>query len=199
VAGPWWVNLLISVAAALVVAWLGLIVALLIARPRGASLTGALRILPDVIRLLRRLAADPALPRGVRIRLGLLLAYLACPIDIVPDFIPIIGYADDAIIVLIVLRGAARRAGLPALRDHWPGTEDGFAALCRLTHLHEGAHTGLQGPETNTGPTVSGGPDPVTEIRGDDYAGTPGLTRASAASCRTMRPAAESRYRSPEV
>jgi uncharacterized membrane protein YkvA (DUF1232 family) len=165
VAGSWWVNLLISVAAALVVAWLGLIVALLIARPRGASLTGALRILPDVIRLLRRLAADPALPRGVRIRLGLLLAYLACPIDIVPDFIPIIGYADDAIIVLIVLRGVARRAGLQAVRDHWPGTEDGFAALCRLAHLHHGAHAeaalpGDQHGADRLGGTRSGDGDP---------------------------------------
>jgi hypothetical protein len=68
------------------------------ARPRGGLLREALRLLPDLLRLL---AADRSLPRSVRIRLALLLAYLAVPIDIVPDFIPILGYADDAIIVTI--------------------------------------------------------------------------------------------------
>jgi uncharacterized membrane protein YkvA (DUF1232 family) len=53
----------------------------------------------------------------------------------VPDFIPVIGYADDAIIVAAVLRSVVRRAGLQAVERHWPGTEDGFAALCRLTGL----------------------------------------------------------------
>jgi len=88
-----------------------------------------------VLRLLPRLAADASLPRGVRVRLVLLLAYLASPIDLVPDFMPVIGYADDAIIVTAVLRSVVHRAGLPAVKRHWPGTEDGFAALCRLTGL----------------------------------------------------------------
>ncbi|MBE8522132.1 DUF1232 domain-containing protein [Amycolatopsis sp. H6(2020)] len=133
--GSFWWDLLIGVAAALVLAWAALVVALLIARPRGGLLREALRLLPDVLRLVRRLAADQTLPRGVRIRLGLLLAYLALPIDLVPDFIPVLGYADDAIIVSTVLRSVVRRAGLDAVRAHWPGTDDGFAALARLTRL----------------------------------------------------------------
>jgi uncharacterized membrane protein YkvA (DUF1232 family) len=108
---------------------------LLIARPRGGLLREALRVLPDVLRLVRRLAADKSLPRGVRIRLGLLLAYLAVPIDLIPDFIPVLGYADDAIIVTAVLRSVVRRAGVEAVRAHWPGTDDGFAAVARLTGL----------------------------------------------------------------
>jgi uncharacterized membrane protein YkvA (DUF1232 family) len=128
-------DVLIGIAAALLLAWLVLIVALLAVRPRGGLLREALRLLPDVLRLLRRLAADKTLPRGVRVRLGLLLAYLALPIDLVPDFIPVLGYADDAIIVTAVLRGVVRRAGLDAVRAHWPGTDDGFAALCRVTRL----------------------------------------------------------------
>lgn len=48
---------------------------------------------------------------------------------------PILGYADDAIIVTAVLRGVVRRAGLEAVRRHWPGTDDGFRVLCRLTGL----------------------------------------------------------------
>lgn len=131
----WWWQLLISAGAALAVIWFALIVALLVASPGRAQLTEALRLLPDLLRLLRRLAADPGLPRGARIRLGLLLAYLAVPFDLVPDFIPVLGYADDAIIVTAVLRSTVRRAGLDAVRRHWPGTDDGFAALSRLTGL----------------------------------------------------------------
>jgi uncharacterized membrane protein YkvA (DUF1232 family) len=131
----WWWQTLIGVAAALLLAWIALLVALLIAKPKGSLLKEAMRLLPDVLRLLRRLAADRSMPRGVRIRLVLLMAYLAIPIDIIPDFIPVLGYADDAIIVTLVLRSTVRRAGLDAVRAHWPGSEDGFAALSRLTGL----------------------------------------------------------------
>ena len=99
-------------------------------------------MLPDVLRLIRRLAADKTLPRGVRIRLALLLVYLAIPIDLIPDFVPVLGYADDAIIVTAVLRSVVRRAGLVAVRAHWPGTDDGFAAVVRLTGLQRPATTG---------------------------------------------------------
>ena len=130
----WW-EWLIGAGAALLVAWAALIVVLVAAKPKGPLFSEALRLLPDLLRLLRRLAADRTLPRGVRIRLALLMAYLAIPIDLIPDFIPVLGYADDAIIVTLVLRGTVRRAGLPAVRAHWPGTDDGFTALCRLTGL----------------------------------------------------------------
>jgi uncharacterized membrane protein YkvA (DUF1232 family) len=128
-------DLLVGLAAALLLTWVVLVVALVVVRPRGGLLREALRLLPDVLRLVRRLAADKTLPRGVRVRLGLLLAYLALPIDLVPDFIPVLGYADDAIIVTAVLRSVVRRAGLDAVRAHWPGTDDGFAALTRLTGI----------------------------------------------------------------
>lgn len=131
--GSFWWDLAIGVAAALLVAWLALVVVLLVLRPRGGQFRAALRLLPDVLRLVRRLAADRALPRGVRIRLALLVAYLAMPIDLIPDFVPVLGHADDAIIVLAVLRGVVRRAGPAAVRRHWPGTEAGLTALSRLT------------------------------------------------------------------
>ena len=134
--GSFWWDLVIGVLGALLLAWLALVIALAVLRPRGELLRGALRILPDVLRLVRRLAADGTLPRGVRVRLGLLLAYLAIPIDVIPDFIPVLGYADDAIIVTAVLRTVVRRAGIDAVRAHWPGTNDGFAALARLTGLN---------------------------------------------------------------
>lgn len=134
--GEFWWDLLLAVAAALLLTWLALLVALIIVCPRGGLLTEALRVLPDVLRLIRRLAADKSLPRGVRVRLTLLLVYLAIPIDLIPDFIPVLGYADDAIVVTAVLRAVVRRAGLEAVRAHWPGTDDGFAAVIRLTGLN---------------------------------------------------------------
>jgi uncharacterized membrane protein YkvA (DUF1232 family) len=92
----------------------------------------SLRLLPDLLRLLRRLTTNRDFPKGVRVRVGLLFVYLAIPIDVIPDFIPILGYADDAIVVVLVLRSVCRRVSLEELREAWPGTDDGFAALCRL-------------------------------------------------------------------
>jgi len=117
--------------------WVALVAFLVIAKPKGSTLNDALRILPDTIRLVRRLAADPALPKGIRVRLWLLLAYVALPIDLIPDFLPVVGYADDVIITLAVLRSVVRRAGPEALRAHWPGTEAGLAVLSRLAHLQD--------------------------------------------------------------
>jgi uncharacterized membrane protein YkvA (DUF1232 family) len=136
VTGSLWWDLAIGVTSALLLTWVAFVIALAILRPRGGLLREALRILPDGLRLIRRLAADNTLPRGVRVRLALLLVYLAIPLDLIPDFVPVLGYADDAIIVTAVLRSVVRRAGLQAVRTHWPGSDDGFAALCRLTGLN---------------------------------------------------------------
>jgi uncharacterized membrane protein YkvA (DUF1232 family) len=126
---------LIGLGAALLLTWLVLVVALLAVRPRGDLLKEAIRLLPDTVRLLKRLALDETLPRGVRVRLWLLFAYLAMPFDLVPDFIPVLGYADDAIIVAAVLRSVVRRAGADAIRRHWGGSADGLAALARVAGL----------------------------------------------------------------
>jgi uncharacterized membrane protein YkvA (DUF1232 family) len=130
-----WKDVLISLAGALLVSWLALVVALLLVRPKGNILRESLRMLPDLIRLLKNLATDRAQPKTVRIRLGLLMAYLAIPIDLIPDFIPVLGYADDAIIVVAVLRSVVRRVGIDQVRAQWTGTDDGFNALCRAAGL----------------------------------------------------------------
>ena len=123
--------MLVGLGAALLVVWLVLVAALWRAKPEETRVRDAMRILPDVVRLLSRLARDPSVPRGVRVRLWLLLGYLALPIDLVPDFIPVIGYADDVVLVVIVLRSVTRCAGEEALRRHWPGTPDGLAVVRR--------------------------------------------------------------------
>lgn len=131
-----WVVL--AVVGGLALCWVLLVVALVVqARRTGrqVSLVEAARLVPDVVRLLRRLAVDPELPRGVRVRLWLLLGYLLMPVDLVPDFIPVIGYADDAVVVAVALRSVVRRAGPESLERHWPGTPEGLAAVRRLAGL----------------------------------------------------------------
>ena len=137
--GRWWLDGLIGVATALAVCWLLLIAALLRGRRRGAAASEAVRLLPDLVRLLRRLVTDRSIALGVRALIWGLLIYLALPIDVVPDFIPVLGYADDAIIAVLVLRSVIGKVGLPALRAHWPGTDDGFNALTRLSKLGQQA------------------------------------------------------------
>lgn len=127
--------LTIGVIASLLAVWLVLVVTLLVARPRDASARDVLRLLPDTVRLVRRLAADPSLPRGVRVGLWLLLGYLAMPFDVVPDVIPVVGHMDDVIVVALVLRGVVRRAGYAALERHWPGTADGLRTLARVSRV----------------------------------------------------------------
>jgi uncharacterized membrane protein YkvA (DUF1232 family) len=128
-------KILLGLVAGLALTWLALALALLVVKPKGGLLKEALRLLPDVIRLLKRLTTDRTLPRAVRIRLALLFGYLAFPLDLIPDFIPVLGYADDAIIVAAVLRSVVRRVGIGPLQQHWPGSPDGLAAVVRLAGL----------------------------------------------------------------
>ncbi|TFC96743.1 MULTISPECIES: YkvA family protein [Cryobacterium] len=133
----WW-EVALGVFGGLLVLWLALVLVLWIEQRRhasGASLRDLLRLAPDVARLLKRLTADPTLSIGVRIWLTVLLVYLLSPIDVIPDFVPVLGYADDAIVVAIALRFATRRAGSDAVQRHWPGTPDGLTAVLRLAGL----------------------------------------------------------------
>lgn len=122
----------VRLAGVLVITWALFLATLAILRPRGIDLAEAKRLVPDLVRLLRALMGDPAVPKGVRRRLGLLLAYLALPFDLIPDFIPVLGYADDVIVVALVLRSVVRAAGADALERHWRGSERGLELLRRL-------------------------------------------------------------------
>ena len=132
---PDWAWTLVGVLGGLLLCWLVLMAVLWATRPDDLRLRELLRLLPDVLRLVHRLAGDGTLPRGVRVRLWLLLGYLALPFDLVPDFVPVLGHADDAIVVALVLRSVVRHAGPAALDRHWPGTPDGLAALRRASRL----------------------------------------------------------------
>lgn len=131
----WWIDALLAFGAGMLLAWLLLIGILWRAGRARPDLVETVRLLPDLVRLLSRLARDRSLSCGVRARLWLLLGYLVLPIDIVPDFLPLIGYADDAIIVGLVLRSVVRSAGFEALEAHWPGSPDGLRAVLRIAGL----------------------------------------------------------------
>ena len=79
--------------------------------------------IPDCLILLRRLLADPRVPRANKIALGLVVAYLVMPFDLVPDFIPVVGQLDDAVLVALVLGALVRKAGPDLIREHWPGPD----------------------------------------------------------------------------
>jgi uncharacterized membrane protein YkvA (DUF1232 family) len=130
----WWRTAAVLVASVFVM-WAVLLAVLVVSRPDRRSLVQGARVLPDTVRLVRRLATDRTVPRSTRALLWFLLAYLALPIDVVPDFLPVIGYADDVIITSLVVRHLVRRAGPDTVLRHWPGSPDGLMALGRVLRL----------------------------------------------------------------
>ncbi len=127
----WW-SIPVGILAALVAIWLILAIALWIVKPEKAGVEDYLRLLPDLVRMLKGLATDRSMPRRIRIAMVALLAFMASPIDLIPDVIPVIGYADDVILIAVTLRWVARTAGVDALKRHWPGSPDGLDAVCRV-------------------------------------------------------------------
>lgn len=122
---------LLVVAAYVLVGYAGFVVTLIVAG-RGPSLRDVARFIPDCIVLVRRLLSDPRVPRRHKLLLGALVGYLACPFDLVPDFIPVAGYLDDALLVALTLRAVLRGTGGELLREHWPGPESSLALLPRF-------------------------------------------------------------------
>jgi uncharacterized membrane protein YkvA (DUF1232 family) len=88
--------------------------------------------IPDRIILFKRLVSDPKVPRSSKLWLSGLILYLAMPFDLVPDFIPIAGQLDDAIIVALVLRQVLRKAGEDPIRQHWPGPQSSLDTLMKF-------------------------------------------------------------------
>lgn len=92
----------------------------------------AAAMLPDLLRLLRDLSRDPRVPRRAKL-IGLAAAaYIAVPVDLIPDVIPVLGAVDDAVVVVFALRRLVADAGYDLVRELWTGTDDGFAMLIVL-------------------------------------------------------------------
>ena len=126
---PDWILIALAAAVALYALLVG---ALLLAGRRTDARAWA-GFIPDCVVLVRRLMRDPRVPRSRKLLLGALIAYLALPIDLIPDFIPVAGQLDDAIVVALVLRSVLRAGGRELLREHWPGPARSLAVVERLS------------------------------------------------------------------
>jgi uncharacterized membrane protein YkvA (DUF1232 family) len=94
-----------------------------------------LRALPDLIRLVTRLATDPVLPRAAKIALAAAAVYLLSPIDLIPDFIPFVGYLDDLLLAAVLLDGILNWVDRGLVLRYWPGTPEALDKLARGARL----------------------------------------------------------------
>jgi uncharacterized membrane protein YkvA (DUF1232 family) len=108
------------------------VVGVLLAFGRQRDARDIARFIPDCVVLFKRLLRDPRVPRRAKIALALLIPYLASPIDLIPDFIPVLGQLDDALIVVGVFGYVARRAGRDVVSELWPGSEAGLRVVLAL-------------------------------------------------------------------
>lgn len=96
------------------------------------------RALPDLVRLIARLVADPVLPRAAKIALAAAAVYLVSPVDLVPDFLPFLGYVDDVLLAAIVLDGILNYVDRSLVLRYWPGSPTTLDRLARTAHLLAG-------------------------------------------------------------
>jgi len=96
------------------------------------------RAIPDVLALFRGLLADPRTPLTSKIVVGLGFLYLVNPIDLIPEFVPVIGPLDDVIVTALMLRHLVKRAGRETVIEHWRGDPSTLATVFRLAGLRAG-------------------------------------------------------------
>jgi uncharacterized membrane protein YkvA (DUF1232 family) len=121
--------------AGVLLALYGLFIGALVLAGRRETIRAVAGFIPDCIGLVRRLVGDPQVPRRHKLLLGALLGYLALPVDLVPDFIPVAGQLDDAIVVALVLRAVLRAGGVARIQEHWLGPDSSRNVLLRLIGL----------------------------------------------------------------
>jgi uncharacterized membrane protein YkvA (DUF1232 family) len=126
----WWAWLPIALGVTLLI--YAAFVAWLVAVGRREDARAFATLIPDCIVLVGRLARDSRVSRPRKLLLLVLVGYLALPFDLVPDFIPVAGQLDDAIIVALVLRSLVRSGGEPLARELWPGPERSLVLILRL-------------------------------------------------------------------
>jgi len=91
------------------------------------------RFIPDCIVLFKRLLRDPRVPGRAKLAIGLLIPYLAMPFDLIPDFIPVAGQLDDAILVTAAIAYVVRLAGREVIEELWPGSERALRVVLALS------------------------------------------------------------------
>lgn len=121
----------LAVLAILVAAWLILVVALVLAGRRALARELA-TLVPNLARLFAGLLRDPRVPWRVKLVLAVVALYLASPIDLVPDFIPIAGSLDDAIVAAFALRFVLGATSPAVVAEHWHGDPATLRRILRL-------------------------------------------------------------------
>ena len=122
--------LIIALAIAAAV-WLLAIVALVIAGRRTHAKELAM-LLPNLLSLLRGMIRDPRVGRFDKFLLVVAVAWVASPIDLIPEFIPVFGPLDDVVVVALILRRLVRRAGPEVVSDHWRGDPEIMRRILKL-------------------------------------------------------------------
>jgi uncharacterized membrane protein YkvA (DUF1232 family) len=122
----------LAIVAGLAAVWAVLVVLLWVLRPKEVPMREVVRVVPDLVRLLRSLLIDGSTPLDVRLVLAGLVVWLLSPIDLIPDFLPGIGVLDDVVLTIVAVRYTRRRVGVERLRARWAGSPDGFALLLRV-------------------------------------------------------------------
>jgi uncharacterized membrane protein YkvA (DUF1232 family) len=112
----------------------GIFVAGLALAGRSAHARVVAGFVPDCIVLFQRLLGDSRMPRRYKALLVALLGYLALPFDVVPDFIPVAGQLDDAVLVALTVRAILREAGLEMIEEHWPGPRSSLSVILKLAN-----------------------------------------------------------------
>jgi uncharacterized membrane protein YkvA (DUF1232 family) len=124
-----------GLAASLVVLWAVLAIAVFVSRPRNGSTAMAAGFVPKIARLVWNLARDRALPKSARWRLYLAFLYNVQPINLIPDFVPVIGFVDNIVVLGWALRSTLNLAGPDVVTRHWPGTSDELDAMYRIMRI----------------------------------------------------------------
>lgn len=91
--------------------------------------------IPDCLVFFKNLITDPQVPIHYKVILIFLLGSLISPIDLIPDFIPIVGQLDDAVLIMLALRYIVKRIGEESATKHWPGPEKSLEVLLKLSGL----------------------------------------------------------------
>ena len=112
-------------------AYLGAVLALVVVGRRSDARAVA-GFVPDCLVLCRRLLADSRVPRRHKALLAGLIGYLASPLDLIPDFIPVIGQLDDVLIAVLTLRTVRRGIRRSIVRQHWPGPPQSLRVVERV-------------------------------------------------------------------
>jgi uncharacterized membrane protein YkvA (DUF1232 family) len=125
---------LIATLLVLLLVWAGLVIALMVAGRKTAG-RELVRLLPNLVTLFHGLFRDPRVPLVSKVLVGGAMVWIASPIDLLPEFLPVIGPLDDAIVAGLLLRHLIRSAGEDVIRDHWRGDARTLAIILRVSNI----------------------------------------------------------------